>query len=285
MAAGVAAVFAFPLQVGGIRLGVLDLYRDTPGPPAGRHSLRGAGLRGGRDRGAAAPAGVVQPVRRAASAAHRVHRRPGRDPPGNRDDLRAGRGVSLVEALLLLRARVVLHESDDAGGVPGRAGSPPALRSRHPIRTTHDQAGRAKGPEPGRWVSMTRQERVTQVLVELADTLVVGFDVIDFLHTLVERSVELLAADAAGLMLAEPAGQPRGGGRIVGGSQGAGTVRTAVLPGSMHGLLHHRRAAGEHRRRPDDRPVAVVRRRRRPSPGTGPRTPCRCGCVGTSSAR
>ncbi|MDX6264059.1 MAG: hypothetical protein QOH84_5747 [Kribbellaceae bacterium] len=30
--AGVAAVFAFPLQIGAIRLGVLDLYRDTPGP-------------------------------------------------------------------------------------------------------------------------------------------------------------------------------------------------------------------------------------------------------------
>ncbi|MGW6276998.1 GAF and ANTAR domain-containing protein [Kribbella sp. NPDC055071] len=29
---GIAAIFAFPLQVGAIRLGVLDLYRDTPGP-------------------------------------------------------------------------------------------------------------------------------------------------------------------------------------------------------------------------------------------------------------
>ncbi|MFD6070553.1 GAF and ANTAR domain-containing protein [Amycolatopsis lurida] len=29
---GVAAVFSFPLQVGAARLGVLDLYRDTPGP-------------------------------------------------------------------------------------------------------------------------------------------------------------------------------------------------------------------------------------------------------------
>lgn len=29
--AGVAAIFALPLQVGGIRLGVLDLYRDTSG--------------------------------------------------------------------------------------------------------------------------------------------------------------------------------------------------------------------------------------------------------------
>jgi GAF domain/ANTAR domain len=30
-AAGLRAIFALPLQVGGIRLGVLDLYRDTPG--------------------------------------------------------------------------------------------------------------------------------------------------------------------------------------------------------------------------------------------------------------
>jgi hypothetical protein len=29
---GVRAVFAFPLRVGAIRVGVLDLYRDTPGP-------------------------------------------------------------------------------------------------------------------------------------------------------------------------------------------------------------------------------------------------------------
>lgn len=29
--AGIRAAFAFPLQVGGIRLGVLDLYRDAPG--------------------------------------------------------------------------------------------------------------------------------------------------------------------------------------------------------------------------------------------------------------
>lgn len=71
----------------------------------------------------------------------------------------------------------------------------------------HDQAGRTQGSELGKRAHMTRQERVTQVFVELADTLVVGFDVIDFLHTLVERSVELLAADAAGLMLADQQGR------------------------------------------------------------------------------
>lgn len=31
---GIAAVFAFPLQVGGIKLGAIDVYQDTPGPLA-----------------------------------------------------------------------------------------------------------------------------------------------------------------------------------------------------------------------------------------------------------
>jgi hypothetical protein len=43
--------------------------------------------------------------------------------------------------------------------------------------------------------------------VELADTLVADFDVIDFLHTLATRSVELLGATAAGIMLADPHGE------------------------------------------------------------------------------
>jgi len=34
MDAGIRAIFALPLQVGAIRLGVLDLYRDAPGPLA-----------------------------------------------------------------------------------------------------------------------------------------------------------------------------------------------------------------------------------------------------------
>ena len=39
--AGLAAVFAFPLRHGAMRLGALDLYRDTPGPLS-RSSLAGA---------------------------------------------------------------------------------------------------------------------------------------------------------------------------------------------------------------------------------------------------
>ena len=45
-------------------------------------------------------------------------------------------------------------------------------------------------------------ERLAQTFVELADTLVVGYDLIEFLQTLTERCVELLEVDAAGLLLA-----------------------------------------------------------------------------------
>jgi GAF domain-containing protein len=50
---------------------------------------------------------------------------------------------------------------------------------------------------------MTREQRLGRVFVELADTLVDDFDVIDLMHLLCERSVELLDADAAGLILAD----------------------------------------------------------------------------------
>ncbi|PPK97938.1 GAF domain-containing protein [Kineococcus xinjiangensis] len=53
---------------------------------------------------------------------------------------------------------------------------------------------------------MGTAERVVEVLVELADTLVTPFDVIEMLHVLVERSVELLAVDAAGLVIADSCG-------------------------------------------------------------------------------
>ena len=53
---------------------------------------------------------------------------------------------------------------------------------------------------------MTREHRITQVFVELADTLVEEFDVVDLLRTLTEVCVELLDVDAAGLMLADENG-------------------------------------------------------------------------------
>ena len=56
---------------------------------------------------------------------------------------------------------------------------------------------------------MDGYERLGQVFVELADTLVDDFDPVDFLQTLTDRSVELLGADAAGLMLTDQRGALR----------------------------------------------------------------------------
>lgn len=53
---------------------------------------------------------------------------------------------------------------------------------------------------------MKTEQRLTQIFVELADTLVDEFDALDFLHTLTERSVELLQVDAAGVILSDQHG-------------------------------------------------------------------------------
>src|SRR6478672_10496999 len=50
---------------------------------------------------------------------------------------------------------------------------------------------------------------LSETFVELTDTMVADFDVIDFLHVLTSRSVELLNASAAGLLLADPRGELR----------------------------------------------------------------------------
>jgi transcriptional regulator with GAF, ATPase, and Fis domain len=49
-------------------------------------------------------------------------------------------------------------------------------------------------------------ERLARTFVDLADTLVGGFDLMEFLHMLTERCVELLEVDAAGLLLADAGG-------------------------------------------------------------------------------
>jgi transcriptional regulator with GAF, ATPase, and Fis domain len=52
-------------------------------------------------------------------------------------------------------------------------------------------------------------ELLSDTFVDLADTMVADFDVIDFLHMLTDRSVRLLATSAAGVMLADPRGELR----------------------------------------------------------------------------
>jgi transcriptional regulator with GAF, ATPase, and Fis domain len=50
---------------------------------------------------------------------------------------------------------------------------------------------------------------LSETFVELTDTMVDDFDVIDFLHVLTDRSVQLLDVSAAGLLLADPRGELR----------------------------------------------------------------------------
>lgn len=57
--------------------------------------------------------------------------------------------------------------------------------------------------------AVPRERLVAETFVELADTLVEDFDVIDFLHMLAERCVRLLDVAAAGLMLADQEGRLR----------------------------------------------------------------------------
>src|SRR5680860_177808 len=53
---------------------------------------------------------------------------------------------------------------------------------------------------------MTREQQLSRVFVELADTMVAEYDVLDLLHTLADSTVELLHVDAAGIILSDQRG-------------------------------------------------------------------------------
>jgi hypothetical protein len=106
--AGVAAVFAFPLQVGGIKVGVLDLYRDEPGPLEGLYlaealAFAAAGTAVLLHLQAAAADGDVHPdLAQTLTDRAEVHQATGM--------VAIQCGVSLVDALTLLRARAFASE-------------------------------------------------------------------------------------------------------------------------------------------------------------------------------
>jgi len=53
----------------------------------------------------------------------------------------------------------------------------------------------------------TRESQLVEAFVTLADTLVAGYDIVDLLHTLVERCATLLDAQDAGIILATADGE------------------------------------------------------------------------------
>jgi hypothetical protein len=56
---------------------------------------------------------------------------------------------------------------------------------------------------------MSREAILVKTFVELADTLVADFDVVDLLTLLADRCVDVLDVGAAGLMLVAPDGELR----------------------------------------------------------------------------
>ncbi|BBH65292.1 transcriptional regulator [Actinoplanes sp. OR16] len=56
---------------------------------------------------------------------------------------------------------------------------------------------------------MSREQAVSAAFVELADTLTTDFDMVDYLHTLTVRCVDLLSVDAAGIMVTDHRGNLR----------------------------------------------------------------------------
>ena len=113
---------------------------------------------------------------------------------------------------------VGLQDEDGRGGDGGHAqvlGVEGGLRSRAEGRTISGQ-GRAGGPGRPDVASADvtrsptpREGLLARALVELADTLVADFDVVELLTLLADRCVEVLDVAAAGLLLAGPCGDLR----------------------------------------------------------------------------
>ena len=108
LAAGVKAVFAFPLQVGGIRMGVLDLYRDAEGDLANGELVEALAFADAAvsvllHLQAEAGSGTIHPALFGGVVGRsEVHQATGM--------LSAQHGVSLAQALMMLQGRAYSAE-------------------------------------------------------------------------------------------------------------------------------------------------------------------------------
>ena len=105
---------------------------------------------------------------------------------------------------------------------------------------------------------MPREVLLARALVELADTLVADFDVVELLTRLADRCVEVLGVGAAGLMLAGPR-RAAGHGFLQRGHAGIGALRAAGQRRTLPGLLPKRPTGHASGPRHAHRPLAPFR--------------------------
>jgi hypothetical protein len=127
-------------------------------------------------------------------------------------------------------------------------------------------------------------QRLASIFVEVADTLVEEFDLIDFLHLLTDRTADLTGAAAVGLMLADGRGNLE---FMAGSNEDAKLLELFQLQAQEGPCLEAYRSgqavinvdlSAATSRRPLFAPG-------RPRSGSSPCTPSRCGSANRSSAR
>ena len=132
-----------------------------------------------------------------------------------------------------------------------------------------------------------RETLLIEAFVGLADTLVDDYDVIDVLDRLVGYSVELLAADAAGILLADAQATLR---VVASTNEQTEWMELLQLQADEGPCVECFRSRRPGQRRPTSptppsrwpRFVAALAERGTP---TARCTRCRCGCAGRPSAR
>ena len=106
--AGVRALFGFPLRIGTVRLGALNLYRDRPGPLSGQQHADALALASMAARwvleaqAGAPPDTVAQELEIGADFHFAVHNAAGM--------ISVQQGISVAEALIRLRAYAFSHD-------------------------------------------------------------------------------------------------------------------------------------------------------------------------------
>jgi len=127
-------------------------------------------------------------------------------------------------------------------------------------------------------------DQLARTFVELADTLVDDFDVVEFLHMLVDRCVELLDVSAAGLLLGDSSDRLR----VMASSAENIHLLECSSCKTTTGLAWSVTAPARRSATPTWAWPPTGGRcslPRPPSPGFAPCTRCRCGCARRSSGR